>query len=216
MPKKKAKKTSKKKALSKGKAKKKPSRKPKTKSKTIKTIKKPKRGKISRKTIESQIKKAVKNIPKLKQETKRKVDLLDIEHRRSNKLVIFDTNFLVIPEQFKLDIFTQAKRALNARKVDFMVFDKTIYELQKLSIGSSKAAISAKVGLQLINNNNVNVITSHDNTYVDDMLVNYESYIPEFKGEVIVATQDKELKKRLKNKRIKVLIMANKSRLALK
>jgi len=211
MPKKKAKKTVKKKLV-----KKKVSKPKKTKNK--KTVKKKvKRTKISRKAIESQIKRAIKKIDKPKKEVKRrKVDLLDIDQRPSNKIIIFDTNFLMIPNEFKVDIFTQAKKVIHARKVDFMIFDKTIYELQKLSVGSSKAAISARVGLQLINKNSVDIITSKDDVYVDDMLVNYAEYLPDFKGEVIIATQDKEFKGKLKKNGIKTLIMANKSKLAMK
>lgn len=198
------------------KAKKKISR-PKTTTKNKQTNKRIRRPKISRTDIESQIKKAIKKIDKPKKEVKRrKVDLLDLDHKPSNKIIILDTNFLMIPNEFKVDIFTEAKKIIHARKVDFMIFDKTIYELQKLSVGSSKAAVSARVGLQLINKNNVDIITSKDDTYVDDMLINYAEYLPDFKGDVIIATQDKELKAKLKKKGIKTLIMANKSQLAMK
>ncbi len=212
--KKKASKSTKKKIT---KAKKKITKKPITKkNKRIKNL--------SKSAIENHIKKAFIRQPKQPSESKEKkqkvdlikIDIIDIEQKPSNKIVIFDTNFLLIPEQFKIDIFTQTKKLLNARKVDFMIFDKTIYELQKIAALNSKSGTSAKVALLLINKNKVNIITSNDDEYVDDMLVNYENYLIDYKGDIIIGTQDKELKDRLKEKGIKTLIMANKSKLTIK
>ncbi|MCB9358865.1 hypothetical protein H6503_02955 [Candidatus Woesearchaeota archaeon] len=184
--------------------------------------KKIRRKKISRsiKTIESQIKKA---LPKEKKEEKqdsgksRKSDMIDLsaKTKSARNIVIFDTNFLLIPEQFKIDIFNQAKMLLSGT-VEFMIFDKTIYELQKLSSGSAKHVVSAKVALQLINDHKIDIITSHDDKYVDDLLVDIGQYLPDFDGTLIIATQDKELKDRLKSKVVRIMYMASKQKLGLK
>jgi uncharacterized protein len=169
------------------------------------------------KSIEKKIKEIIPKINKNKTNIKNNELLkLNLNKLDYSKIIIFDTNFLMIPEQFKIDIFEQGRNLINTKKLGFMIFDKTIYELQKLSSKKGKDSISAKVALELINKNNINIINTTDNIYVDDMIVNYKNYLPNIESEVIIATQDKELKKRLKNKNINVLIMVNKSKLAIK
>lgn len=140
---------------------------------------------------------------------------INIKESEGNKLLIFDTNFLLIPAEFKVDIFQKSKDLINTKKLDMAVFDKTIYELQKIKDSRSKSSSSAKIGLQLINVKNITIIASKDKTYVDDMFLNYEKYLPDSDREVIVATQDKELKKRLKQRGIKVIYMAARKKLAI-
>jgi uncharacterized protein len=176
--------------------------------------------KNSKKDIEFHIKKLISN-PKMNTPTEKinkpldKPLSLNLDKITYNKIVIFDTNFLMLPEQFKIDIFSQAKSTINTKNLGFMIFDKTIYELQKISKNKGRAGISANVALDLINQNKVNIINTNDKKYVDDMLVNYKDYLPDNKAEIIIATQDKELKKRLKEERIPILVMANKSKLRL-
>lgn len=174
--------------------------------------------KLSKSSIERNIKKAIPEFSKSKYAPaaiKQEKAIINVEMNHSNphKLVIFDTNFLLIPEQFKIDIFDEARRSIDS-KVEMMIFDKTIYELQKISSEASKAGISAKVALQLINKNKIAIIATSDTNYVDQMLLNYDHYLPNFNGEVIIATQDKQLKDLLKARGIRVLVMANKTRLA--
>ncbi|MFT4297671.1 MAG: PIN domain-containing protein [Candidatus Woesearchaeota archaeon] len=204
-------------------AKKKTSKKSGSKKQKRITSKKAEKKKFSPKNIESQIKNILTDIkPKKSKVSKVKNDKnvkpikLSLESSLYTKIIIFDTNFLVIPERFKIDIFSEAKKMIDSADIGFMVFDKTIYELQKLASAKGKTGISAKVALELINSKGINVINTDNREYVDDMLVNYRSYLPDLKAEVIIATQDKELKERLKKNKIKVLVMANKSKLSIK
>jgi len=175
--------------------------------------------KASKASIEKQIKKAIKmnNIPKdagPDTDARKKISLdLLAEGCKSCKAVVLDTNFLLIPEQFKIDIFSSIKTMLDG-KVEFMVFDKTIYELQKLASAASRAGISAKVALQLININKVSIITSNDERYADELIVDCRDFI-RGKGEIIVATQDQELKRGLKKKNFRVIVMAGKKKLTI-
>jgi rRNA-processing protein FCF1 len=137
---------------------------------------------------------------------------LNVPSFTAKTAVIFDTNFMLIPEKFKIDIFEEVNRIVNERNIEVMVFDKTIYELQKIASERSRDAISAKVGLGLINTKKIYVISSNDEHYVDDLLVNAKDYLPGV-SKVYVATQDQELKRRLKEKDIKIIAMAAKKRL---
>ncbi len=108
------------------------------------------------------------------------------------KKLILDTNFLLIPAQFKVDIFSEIQRIADF-KYQLYVLDKTIDELKKIQKeqrGRHKAA--AKLALALIKNKKVKTIKTTSKSYVDDLLVQYSR-----KGAVI-ATQDLGLKKRLK------------------
>lgn len=195
------------------------------KNKGSKKIKKKKTNAISRsrsknlsRMIENKLKKIVKTkSTSIKRDKSKPINLnLDKVSVKPDCKLIFDTNFLMIPGEFKIDIFADAKKLIMAKKIDMMIFDKTIYELQKIAETNSKFKTSAKVALDLINVKKLNIIQSKDEKIVDDMLLELDQYFPDFKGKFVVATQDGELKARLKEKKIKVLIMAGKKKLALK
>ena len=124
-----------------------------------------------------------------------------------NPIVLFDTNFLLLPEQFKVDIFEKTKKLLLNPNIIFCVFDKTIDELKKISTKNSKHSVAAKIGIQLIlkmkNEKNILIIDSNNDTsYVDKLILNYNDYIDvEDLSNFYIATQDKMLKLELKNKK---------------
>ena len=132
---------------------------------------------------------------------------LDTAHPK--QCVLMDTNFVMLPASFKIDIFEQAKDALNTRSVEFMVFDMTIFELQHIAAGNSKHASHARVALDLINHHAVTIIPG-DARYADDLIAAFDEFLPE--RNVVIATQDKGLKLRLR-KKSKLLVMRGKSRL---
>jgi len=107
------------------------------------------------------------------------------------KKVLLDTNFLLIPGQFKVDIFKEIDRIID-EKYQLFIIDKTLDELEKLIKGNKeKDKKAAMLGKQLIKNKKVRVInTQGDN--VDDIIVKIKD------KDTIVATQDKGLRKRLK------------------
>ena len=108
------------------------------------------------------------------------------------KKIILDTNFLLIPAQFRVDIFSEIKRIADF-PYQLCILDKTIDELktiQKNQKGKNKTA--AKLALQLIKKKKIKQIKTTQNLLVDDLLVQFSK-----KGAVI-ATQDLGLKRRLK------------------
>lgn len=108
------------------------------------------------------------------------------------KKIILDTNFLLIPAQFNVDIFDEIDRIM-LEKYELFVFDKTIDELNKI-IADKKQKLrdrkAAKLGLQLLRSKNVKIIKTKKDLLVDDLIAGLKGYI--------VATQDIGLKKRLK------------------
>ena len=167
------------------------------------------------KIIENRLKKIVQYIPKKKKTGKKELIKFNIDTKKNN-IIIFDTNFLLIPGQFKVDIFEQSKILLHMNQIDMMIFDKTIYELQKICETNSKHARNAKVGLGLINSKNISIIHSINDQYVDDLILDHTKYLPDFKGKIYIATQDKELKQKLIKKNIKVIYLAGKKKLEMR
>jgi len=102
------------------------------------------------------------------------------------KIIILDTNFLTIPFQFGLDIF---------KEID-----------ESLSKGRSNNSTAARIGLELIKKRQVKIIKTKGKN-ADDEIVELSN------DKTIVATNDKELINRLKNKNIKVIYLRGKSRL---
>ena len=126
------------------------------------------------------------------------------------KQVILDTNFLLIPYQFKVDIFSEIDRILDTR-YQICILDKTIQELNKLvekSRGKNKKA--AEFALRLIEHQNPEIIKT-EIAYVDKAILNIAK-----KQTHIIATQDKELKKELQAKGIPIIVLRQKRYLQLK
>ncbi|MFC1801603.1 PIN domain-containing protein [Nanoarchaeota archaeon] len=122
------------------------------------------------------------------------------------KKIILDTNFLLIPAQFRVDIFTEIQRVADF-KYQLCILDKTLIELKKIhqeQRGKYKAAV--KLALDLIKKKKPKVIKTTSEKYVDDLLVEQSK-----KGAVI-ATQDIGLKRRLKKP---IITLRQKKRLVL-
>ncbi len=121
--------------------------------------------------------------------------------------IIIDTNFLLIPIQFRVDIFSEIERIMSL-PYELFILDKTIMELNKIIAeqkGKDKEA--AKLALQLIKGK-VNLIKT-EKGLVDDLIVELVD------KDTFVCTQDMILKKRIKAKGAKLIIMKQKQYLCI-
>ena len=126
------------------------------------------------------------------------------------KKILLDTNFLLIPYQFRMDIFTQIDRIMHFPYKIF-VLDKSVEELKKIveeQKGKNKDA--AKIALKLIAIKNISIVKTKGSKRTDDVIVELSS-----ENSYIVATQDKDLKRRLINHRIEVIVLRQKKILVL-
>jgi len=121
------------------------------------------------------------------------------------KRIILDTNFLTIPYQFNVDIFEEIDRIME-EKYELVTLDKVVEELKELTKSRSKDAVAAKLGLELIKNKNIKIINTEDKN-VDNVIVSISD------KNTIVATNDRMLRRKLKNKNVKVLYLRSKRRL---
>jgi rRNA-processing protein FCF1 len=121
------------------------------------------------------------------------------------KKIIIDTNFLLIPGEFKIDIFSEIKKNANF-PYELFIIDKTIDELNKIinsKVAKAKHKEYAKIGLKMIELNNIKRIDS-SGMNVDNAIVELSDY------NTVVATSDRELKKRLREKGVKILNLRKK------
>ena len=110
--------------------------------------------------------------------------------------VILDTNFLLIPGQFKIDIFEELQCRLDF-PFELCIVEETLFELDKIiEKDKNKHKIAAEIAKSLIKAKHLKILSS-EGKIVDDRLVKLSK-----NSDVVVATQDKELRKRLNGPKI--------------
>ena len=124
--------------------------------------------------------------------------------------ILLDTNFLMICFQFKVDIFTQIDK-ISAFNYRLFVLDKSIDELKKIvEEQKGKHKDAAKIALKLIAIKNIGIIKTKSNEKTDDIILDIAS-----KEYFIVATQDKDLKRRLINQSVSIIVLKQKKTLVI-
>ena len=124
------------------------------------------------------------------------------------KKIIIDTNFLLIPIQFKVDIFSEFNRICSFN-YKLLIFDKSIEELKNIiqkQRGKDKKA--AEFALKLIKLKNIEIIET-EHKYVDELILG------SINKDTVIATQDVLLKKQLLEKGASVIILRQKKYLQL-
>jgi len=118
--------------------------------------------------------------------------------------VIVDTNFLMVPASFKVDIFKELDRVLES-KYELLVPQPVIKELERLrSQGSPRERAAANVALEL--SKRMKIVPAEGKT--DDVILQ----LAEQKG-VLVATNDSVLRRKLRKRGIPVIFLRERSHL---
>ena len=121
--------------------------------------------------------------------------------------IIIDTNFLLVPLQFRVDIFGEIERICNFN-YKIYIFDRTIDELKGIiHLQASKHKKAAQFALKLIKLKNMGILKSKQK--------NVDSAILHCQSDVVVATLDIQLKKKLLKKGNPVIILRQKKYLQL-
>lgn len=118
--------------------------------------------------------------------------------------ILLDTNILLLPHSQKIDVFSEIERII-PEKHGLYTLSTIVEELESIT-GACRDAISARVALKLIEEKNVKILDSQG--HPDDALLKLavgEDYL--------VATNDRGLKKRLKNNGKPMICMRGKNRL---
>lgn len=128
--------------------------------------------------------------------------------------VILDTNFLLVPGELGIDIFSEIDRLLS-EPYEICVLKQSIEELQTIinKHGQRKEGFNAKLGYIMTKQKDLKILSGSKKEYVDDTLVQIAQKQPE---KTIIATQDKELQGRIQRKSGRVIILRQKKYLELR
>ncbi|MBI2507720.1 hypothetical protein HYV89_02095 [Candidatus Woesearchaeota archaeon] len=103
--------------------------------------------------------------------------------------IILDTNFLINCAKFHIDYCEQLKEHR------IYTLDAVVRELEKLI--KQKKAKHAKLALQILRQKQIKIIKTENQDDVDSLLISFKGYA--------IATADRELKNKLKGKKIFVI-----------
>jgi len=117
------------------------------------------------------------------------------------KQIILDANFLVVPFQFNVRIFEELER-LFGRQFEVFTLDRCLDEAKSLKQGQYHDEVTS-----LVSNTELAVIETACSKRVDDLLLDYAE-----RG-YILCTNDKELKKRLKERGLPYIYLRQKNHL---
>lgn len=121
--------------------------------------------------------------------------------------IIYDTNFIMSMIKFKIDLFAELELILDEPHEN-VILDSVEKELKNLGKGTRKSSNEAKLSLDFINSDNFHVVKSPKGN-VDDVIHSLAD------KNTLVATNDIELRKRLKSKGIKTIYLRAKKHLAI-
>ena len=124
------------------------------------------------------------------------------------KRIILDTNFLLIPLQFMVDIFSEINRICHFN-YKLCIYENSISELKNIiEKQSGKNKKAAQFALKLIKLKNIEIIKSNQKD-VDSLIL--ENMDKDF----IIATLDINLRKKLLKKGASVIVLRQKKYLQL-
>ncbi|WP_414836541.1 hypothetical protein [Candidatus Nanohalococcus occultus] len=109
------------------------------------------------------------------------------------KKILLDTNFLVAPFQFGFDIYDELEKMFPY--ADLYTLEDALQEAKSIKSGKYKELVP-----KMLEKQDVELLTAEGDGEVDDLIVNISD-------DFIVATNDKELKRRLKKKGRPVIII---------
>ncbi|HUO42978.1 MAG TPA: PIN domain-containing protein [Methylomirabilota bacterium] len=121
--------------------------------------------------------------------------------------VILDSNFLMAPFQFHVDVFEELEYLLQ-KKIDFIVPSAVKLELTTISSRGGEGAAEASLALQLASRCRVVDVNLQPNETVDDAILKAAQKLT-----AVVATNDIELRKRLRDINVPVVYLRDKSKL---
>lgn len=119
--------------------------------------------------------------------------------------VLLDTNFLMLPVQYKVDVFEEVERLCDERP-EFMVLRASLVELQSLG---GKDKLKARATKQFVEAS-PRIAILEDKGKADDLLLKYAR---EWKDQVLIGTNDRFLREKLKEAGAGVLVLRGRSHL---
>ncbi|MEM2501058.1 MAG: 30S processome protein Utp24 [Candidatus Bathyarchaeia archaeon] len=121
--------------------------------------------------------------------------------------VIFDTNFLLLPIQFKIDVFSEIEGLIG--RFEPIVLSITVEELRRLlDRGSEKVRRQVLSAMSLVERCKIMQANIRPGENYDDVLLRVAK-----EENCIVATNDRELRRKLRENNITTIFLREKARL---
>lgn len=121
--------------------------------------------------------------------------------------VIIDTNFFLIPHNYKIDIFNELDYLIEVHH-KYVASTKTVKELEKIAENKGKTGAAAKFALKIIEAQKDKMEIIPSGMPVDEWIERYAR-----ETGAIVCTNDKALKNKLKESDIKVISLKGRKKL---
>ncbi|MEM2904281.1 MAG: nucleotide-binding protein [Candidatus Bathyarchaeia archaeon] len=122
--------------------------------------------------------------------------------------VLLDSNFLMMPAQFHVDVFQGIDAAINAR-TEYVILSETVEELKRLAAQPGRRGRAAQLALDLAKRCTVLPSRAKPGKSTDELILETAQ-----EGRLIVATNDSALKRRLRAVGIPVLYLRKKAYVA--
>lgn len=119
--------------------------------------------------------------------------------------VILDTNFLLLPYRFKINIINELDYLIEVSHC-FVISSRILDELKKLSRSLGKDGVAARLALKMVASPKSKIEVIETDVPVDDWIVDYAK-----DNNAIVCTNDAKLRKRLKG--LKIVVLKSRSKL---
>ena len=127
---------------------------------------------------------------------------------RSKQPIIFDTNFLFVTFEFRIDVIRQLTR-LVANHYNLYIYEGTIDELKGIEMKKDKNKKYLPLIMKMLKLYNFKIVKSNIK-HIDDQIIN------DLNKQVIIATNDKELRHRIWDEGGRCLYMRQKAYLEIK
>ena len=124
------------------------------------------------------------------------------EAQKTRNPIIFDTNFLFIPFEFPIEIINEIKRVV-ASEFNLFIYEGTLDELAAIENKKAKNKKYLPLIAKMLKLYDFKIIVS-EQKYVDDQILENAN------KDILVATNDSELRKKLWEIPTKVLFMRQK------
>ncbi|MCK4778623.1 MAG: hypothetical protein KAT57_00485 [Candidatus Lokiarchaeota archaeon] len=142
--------------------------------------------------------------------------------KSKNSVVVIDSNFILLPFQFKIDYFNEVRLKIEG-KLKFIIFQQILNELDAKKRRESKATKFASFlesGLLYLERNkekyDIEIMEDikNDNETTDDFILRLSVKLKNVGQTVYLATNDSELRKKAKRIRIGIIFLRQKKYLS--
>ena len=143
--------------------------------------------------------------------------------KSKNNVVIIDSNFILLPFQFKIDYFLEIRQIIEG-KLKFIIFQQILNELESKKRREPKATKFRRFlesGLLYLERSNgkypIEILeeVKNDNETTDDFLLKKGNELKIKGNNVYLATNDSELRKKALNQYINTIFLRQKKYLSI-